>query len=190
MTQRMSWITAFSTLITLAYCGTAKVEGYDCPDASQLKAGVSLRCGGSEIVGTLDAAAALKACTIAGETECVSTGGFRAVAAAELLPEVIKAGASIGGVAGSYEAPAPAKAPESCTFDGEHDCVVSKPFAALSVEGIAVKIVAGQIVGGVSGIGVLNPPALCERNSQVGCLANADFPVIAAERLATCLAAP
>ena len=57
------------TLITLAYCGTAQVEGYDCPDASQLKAGVSLRCGGSEIVGTLEASPALKACAAPGEVE-------------------------------------------------------------------------------------------------------------------------
>ncbi len=184
--MRMSAITAFSIVVTLSYCGTAKVEGYDCPAPNELLAGVSMRCGPQQIVGTLVAVPPLDRCSKSGQLDCVATGTFSAIDLSELKPENIKAGVTIAGTVGEYKPPTAAASIEDCGYDGQQGCVTSVEFPALAIVGLETKIAAGEIVGGVSGIATLNPPAHCFKNGQVGCLAVSSYPAVADYKFAEC----
>lgn len=110
-------------------------------------------------------------CSAAGQTNCVASAAFKPVPKTELDPTAIRQGATIGGVAGSYQG-----AFSQCTADGANNCITTNALVAMRPGDLdATKIRENIKLAGVTG--TLKPsPAACDGSVKVGCVTTANFP--------------
>jgi hypothetical protein len=170
---------------TFGACGKAKTKGYDCPTADQVRYGVTIKCGEDDIVGTI-IPSELPVCEEDGQAECVTYGTYRAVDAAALSADTILKGTTVAGIKGQLETETIVEYP-TCNQDGQLQCITDEGFPAGNAAGAAEKIVAGEVLIGVSGIGVLGDPEHCISNGQEGCLTDSLYKAIEQSKLAECL---
>jgi hypothetical protein len=67
-----------------------------------------------------------------------------------------------------------------CTSEGQVGCVTTAEFPSVNTNTVAARVVAGEIVAGVSGTAALTPISVCTTDGQKSCIANDSYP--AAER--------
>src|SRR5688500_16359725 len=127
--------------------------GEDCPKAEDVLEGVSLKCGDEEIVGTVPRAD-VPLCSEDGETGCIATAEFPAVATADLEAADFAVGTTLAGVEGTYEYELDGDLVVVCNFDGQQTCRVKDDLMAFDTRGAEEKILAGFFAGGVSGVAV------------------------------------
>jgi hypothetical protein len=184
----IGWI----AVMVLTACGRSPsdkvaVTGADCPSPEQLVKGVMLTCHGTQIAGTA-ALTTYVPCSADGQSGCIATSQFKAADTSAVHADDIRQGVTIAGVAGTMAQSAPST--PACVIDGDTNCKVSGNLVAADTTGAAKKIVAGEILAGLSGEGVLNPAADCASNAQVGCLATNAFQALEADKMAQCLQLP
>jgi hypothetical protein len=174
-------------LTTLTSCGSPlKIQGYDCPEANQLRAGITLQCAGKTIQGVM-IPADTPACSTSGETYCLASEAFKATDTSILLADNIKKDAQVLGVVGTLVPKIIGGNKRVCNADGDTGCIPIKPIVAVSTAGLADLIVKGEVAGGVKGTGVPKTPDSCFAIAQVGCLTSAETPALNQTRLAECL---
>jgi hypothetical protein len=166
-----------------------EVTGTDCPSASQLQAGISMKCGGRVISGTL-LREDLPLCSKTVHVDCVATAAFPVADMRVLLPENVRVNVEVGEVTGTLAPEIVGGDTPLCAEDGDTDCVTSGDLVAVSTVGLADKLAAGTVAGGVTGIGVLAPAGDCAGYAQVGCLATALYPACDQATLVACLSGP
>jgi hypothetical protein len=67
-----------------------------------------------------------------------------------------------------------------CTAEGQIGCVTTAEFPSVNTGTLSARVVAGNIVAGVTGTAALTPISVCTTDGQKACVANDSFP--AAER--------
>lgn len=135
---------------------------------SQVCAGVSYYDANGELSEGEMACEQPAACENDGESSCLVDGKtFKAAAVAKLQASNIKAGTTIGGVAGSLEGESHAH----CASDGEIGCVTTDAFKAAKV----AQITAADLRSGVSVAGVTGSLAECASDGSTDCIAVSGF---------------
>ena len=157
-----------------------------CPSPEDLLEGVEVLCGTSLVVGT-GLREAAPPCSTDGETGCITTDVFQAAERAVINAADIKQGIQVAGVAGTFRQEIDSQRVVACAADGQAECYVSGSLVALDLRGFEDKLLAGELVAGVSGTAVAGDPKTCSSIGDTECLTVGDWPAIEGSRLASCL---
>lgn len=149
-----------SSCLTTSTFPAAEAAGADAKILSgQILAGIS---------GAADLTPA--ACSSDGASNCVTNANYPAVNLAVNLSAAnaakIRSGFSIAGVNGSLA---------DCSADAQEDCFSVSAYPALKASGADVKIVAGQTLGGVTGIAGARSTD-CSSDGETDCVASSSYP--------------
>jgi hypothetical protein len=172
--------------VLVGFWGVRAGSSEICPAPEDLLAGVSVLCGEDLIVGTGQREGA-PLCGQDGQTGCVSTEKFTSIARDDVTASAIRQGVQIGGVGGTFKQEIDSQRVFSCAADGQSECYVTGSLAALRLSGFEQKVLAGELVAGVSGTAVAGNLQSCSTLGETGCLSVGDWPAIEASRLESCL---
>ncbi len=169
-----------------AGCQKVSMTGQDCPEPNHLAAGTQVECGGRLVRGTY-LRAGIAACGSAGVSGCLTNNDFPAVDTSKLVPENIKIGGTVAGIAGTLANTISAGSFSICEQEGSTDCVVANGLVAVDVTDLAPKLVIGTSAAGISGTGVPSSPQDCTGNAETGCVTTSAYPASDQGTLARCL---